>query len=474
MHKSVMEMEESSILELKDMLRGELIRPGDEAYDSARRVFNAMIDKSPGLIVRCAGAADVLRVVNFARRNEVLVAVRGGGHHVTGNAVCDGGIVIDLSMMKGLRIDPDAQIARVGPGVTWGELNHDLQAFGLGASGGYVSITGVSGLTLGGGFGWLVRKHGLALDNLRSVDVVTAENGLVEASPTKNEDLFWGMRGAGANFGVVTDFEFQVHQVGTVLAGALIYPIARAPEVLRMFREHVADAPEELTWGALLFTIPEGPMFPPQIHGAPVIVLAVCYAGSLAEGEKFLRSLRQTVPPLADTVQPMEYSAAQTSADFIWPPGNRQYWKSSFLLDLPDEAIDTILEHFARVPSPQTVIVLDHNGGGAIERVAADETAFGHRDWTYNFLITSAWSKESDDRKNLEWTSELWTAMQPFLANAVYVNYTGDQSDDVIGRAYLPGSLKKLTELKNKYDPTNLFRTNHNIKPQSGIDHAVR
>ncbi len=465
--REIQHLGESVIDELRATLRGDLIRPGDSGYDDARRLHNLLIDRRPGLIVRCAGVADVIGAVNFARRNDLLVAVRGGGHSVTGNAMCDGGIVIDLSRMKGLRVDPVARRAWVEPGLTWGELNHDLQAFGLGATGGYISVTGVPGLTLGGGLGWLVRKHGLALDNLLSVDIVTADGRLLRASADEHDDLFWGVRGAGANFGVVTNFEFKVHPVGTVLAGPVIHPLDRAKDVLRVFREYAPDAPEELTWGVLLFTIPALPAFPPQLHGAPVVVATICYACPLPAGEAFLRPIREFGPPLADLVQPMPYSAVQVMADFVWPKGYRNYWKSSFLRELSDGAIGTIVEHFARVPSPQTVIVIDHNGGGAIGRVGAEDTAFGHRDWTYNFLVTSAWGNAADDQRNVAWTREFWSAMRPFLADAVYINYTSDQGADLLKSAYLPRVRQRLVALKNRYDPTNLFRMNHNIEPDA-------
>jgi len=458
-------LDEAAVQEFRSALRGDLIQPGDENYDDARKVFNVMIDRRPRLIARCAGVSDVIDAVNFARHHRLLISIRGGGHHVTGNAVCDDGLVIDLSRMKGLRIDPVGRTAHVEPGLTWGEVNHDLQAFGLGATGGYISITGVPGLTLGGGLGWLVRKHGLALDNLLSVDVVTADGRLVTASPTDHEDLFWGMRGAGANFGVATNLEFRVHPVGNVLAGPVIHPFSRAKDVLRMFREHVANAPEELTWGVLFFTIPKSPMFPPALHGAPVVVLAICYAGPVEEGVKFLKPIREFGPPLADLVRPMPYRMAQVSADFVWPPGHRGYWKSNYLRELPDAAIDTIVEHVARVPSPGTVVVVDHNGGGAISRVGATDTAFGHRSWIYNFLITSAWKDASEDERNIGWTREFWNAMQPHAAKAVYVNFTSDQGDEMLSSAYLPEVLQRLIEVKSRYDPTNLFRMNHNIKP---------
>ena len=458
-------LEEAAIQEFKTTLRGELLRPGEDGYDDARKVFNVMIDKKPALIVRCAGVADVINAVNFARTNKLLVAVRGGGHSVPGHAVCDGGLVIDLSQMKGMRIDPGGHTVQAEAGLTWGELNHDLQVFGLGATGGYVSITGISGLTLGGGFGWLVRKHGLALDNLLSVDIVTADGSLLTASKSQNSDLYWGVRGGGGNFGVVTSFEFQVHPVGTVLAGLLIHPLTNAKDVLRLLRQHVDTVPDELTWGVLLFSAPPVPFLPAEMHGTPVAAIPVCYAGPIEVGEQVLQPIREFGPPLADLIQPMPYSVAQTSADTLWPPGHHNYWKSSYLKDLSDEAIETIVAQFATVPSPQTVVVIDHNGGGAISRVGQDETAFAHREWTYNFLISSEWANPADSEENIRWTREFWEAMQPFVANAVYVNFTSDEGEDVVRAAYAAKTHERLVAVKNKYDPTNLFRINHNIKP---------
>src|SRR5918911_4952355 len=456
---------EQTIHDFKAGLRGQLLQPGDPGYDVARKVFNVMIDRRPALIAQCAGSADVIAAITFARQHELLVAVRGGGHHVAGNSVCDGGLVIDLSRMKGLRIDPVRRTARAEPGLTWGELNHDLQAFDLGATGGYISITGIPGLTLGGGFGWLVRKHGLALDNLVAVDIVTADAQLQTADQTQNSDLFWGVRGGGGNFSVVTSLEFQVHPVEMVLGGLLIHPLSSAKDVLGLMREHVATAPDELTWGVLLFSVPPVPFLPEQMHGTPVIAIAVCYAGPIEEGEQALQPLREFGPPLADVIQPMPYNVAQTMADILWPPGHHYYWKSSFLRDLSDEAIETIVAHFAAVPSPQTVVVVDHNGGGAISRVGWDETAFAHREWTYNFLITTTWANPIDSETNIGWTRGFWEAMQPFLANAVYVNYTSDEGEDLIKTAYAAKTHERLVALKNKYDPMNLFRLNQNIKP---------
>lgn len=444
-------------------LRGGLILPFDPEYDDTRAVFNRMIDRRPAMIARCASTADVIRSVKFARAHDLLVAVRAAGHGVTGKSVCDGGLVIDLRPMKSARIDPMSSTVRAEPGLTWGELNDDLQEFGLGATGGYISITGIPGLTLGGGLGWLVRKHGLALDNLTSVDLVTAEGELLVASEEQNPDLFWGLRGGGGNFGVATSLEFKVHPVGTVLAGLLIHPIERAGDLLRLLREHVDTVPEELTWGVLLFTVPAEPPFPQQLHGVPVATVTICYAGPIEQGEEALRPIREFGPPLADVVQPMPFNIAQVAADVVWPPGFCQYWKSSYLTGLDNDAIETITRNFASVPSPKSVVVVDHNGGGAIDRVSDDETAFGHRGWTYNLLITSAWADPADSETNVEWSRSFWDEMEPFRADAIYVNYSSDEGEDLLTSAYSARTRERLVELKRKYDPTNFFRLNANI-----------
>ena len=458
-------VEESVIEAFAPTIRGDVIRPGDDTYDEARQVFNAMIDKRPGLIVQCAGVADVINSVNFARSNDLLIAVRGVGHNVAGTSVCDDGILIDLSQMKGMHIDPVRRTARVEPGLTWGDLNHDLQAFELAATGAFISTTGISGLTVGGGLGWLVRKHGLALDNLLSVDVVTADGRLLTASSTENEDLFWGIRGGGGNFGIVTSFKFLVHPAGTVLAGLVIHPGTQATEALRAWRDYEASAPEEVTNGALLFHAPEAPFLPEAVHGTPVVGLGGVYTGDLEQGEDALRPLRAFGTPAADIFQPMPYSAAQTMADFLWPRGFHNYWKSGFLKELSDDLIETLVSFYERVPSPMTTVVLEHNGDGAMDRVPDDETAFGHRDWPYNFLLTSVWSDPADTDANMQWTREFWDAMQPFLAGSVYVNYLGDEGEDRVRAAYSPAKYERLVALKTKYDPTNLFRLNQNIKP---------
>ena len=456
---------EAAVEEFNDSLRGEMLRHGDEGYDEARTVFNAMIDKHPSLIVRCAGVADVINAVKFAGTNKLLVAVRGGGHNISGNAVCDSGIVIDLSQMKGMHIDPAARTVRAEPGLVWGELNHDLQAFGLAATGAFMSTTGIAGLTLGGGLGWLVRKHGLACDNLLSVDIVTADGQLLTTNVTQNQDLFWGVRGGGGNLGVVTSFEFKVHPVGTVLAGLVIHPIARAKETLQFWRDYAATAPEELTDGAVLINAPPAPFLPKEAHGTPVVSVYGVHTGPVDAGEQIIQPLREFGPPLADIFQPMPFSATQGMVDFAWPPGLYNYWKSSFLTGLSDDAIDMILTYFAMVPSPLTVVVIEHNGEGAMNRVGESETAFGHRDWSYNLLITSLWEDPADSETNITWTREFWDAMQPFTSDGVYVNYLGEEGEDRVKAAYAAPTYERLVALKNRYDPTNLFRLNQNIKP---------
>lgn len=458
-------LEDSIVQAFKSSLRGELLLPSDDGYDAARKIYNAMIDKRPAMIARCAGAADVITCVNFAREHHLLVSVRGGGHNVAGKAVCDDGLMIDLSRMKGIRVDPIRRTVRAEPGLTWGELNDDLQIFGLAATGAYVSTTGISGLTLGGGLGWLVRKHGLTVDNLLSADIVTADGRLLIASATENEDLFWCVRGGGGNFGIVASFEFKIHPAGTVLAGLVIHPLARAREALQFWREYEATAPEELTAAALLFNFPDDPSGPEILRGAPVVAMGGVYAGPLEAGEKALRPLRDYGPPAADIFQPMPYSAAQKMADFLWPPDFYNYWKSSFLTGCSDGAIDIMLDFFARAPSPRTVVVIEHNGDGAMSRVAELETAVGHRTWPYNLLLTSIWSDARDSEVNIRWTREFWDAMQPFMADAVYVNYLGEEGEERIRSAYGVAKYERLVALKKKYDPTNLFRLNQNIGP---------
>ena len=455
---------ESAVTNFRNLLRGQLLLPNQPGYEEARKIHNAMIDRRPALIVKCAGVADVIAAVKFARSQGVVVSVRGTGHNVAGTSLCDGGMLIDLGGMKGIRVHPSTYSARVEPGVTWSELNHELQTFSLAATGGYVGTTGVAGLTVGGGLGWMVRKHGPALDNLLSVDVVTADGQLLTASSTENSDLFWGIRGAGGNFGIVTSFEFQVHPAGTVLAGLVLHPVSKGKELLRYWREFGPTAPEEFTDGALLFTAAADVPVPDALRQGPILGLGGVYVGQMEIGERVLRPLREFAAPAADIFQPMPYSAAQTMADFLWPRGTYNYWKSNYLTSLSDPAIDTILDYYSKAPSERTVVVLEHNGHGAMERVAEDATAFGHRTWPYNFLVTTMWTDATKSEINIRWTREFWDAMRPFLADALYVNYLSDVEEGFVRAAY-GQKYERLAALKDKYDPTNFFCMNQNIKP---------
>jgi len=450
-------LEEAAVEEFKADLRGELLRPGDDGYEEARTVWNAMIDNRPALIARCAGAADVIRSINFARSNEFLVAVRGGGHDVAGTAVCDRGLVIDLSRMKGIRVDPARRTVRAEPGLTWGEFDQETQAFGLATTGGFVPTTGIAGLTLGGGLGYLMRRFGLVCDNLLSVDIVTAEGQLLTASTTENEDLFWGVRGGGGNFGIVTSFEYEVHPVGPmVLGGLILHPVARAKEVAQLYREFTSTSPDELTIHLAFVTSPDG---------QPVVGFIICYSGPLERGEEVIRPLREFGPPIADMAGPMLYTAVQALGGDLYPHGRWNYWKSNFLQEVSDEAIDTMIEQFSAVPSPFSAAALEHLGGG-VSRVGEDETAFGDRSANYSLIITSEWDDPAETDRNVEWARDFWEAMQPFTRDAVYVNYMDMRDDaDRIKAAYGADKYERLVGLKNKYDPTNLFRLNKNIQP---------
>lgn len=457
---------EPALHQFSTLLRGQLLLPDHPGYEDARKIHNAMIDRRPDAIVRCAGVADVIAAIRFARDNRVTVCVRGTGHNVAGISMCDGGMVIDLSAMKGIHVDPAARTARVEPGVTWAELNHELQAFDLAATGGFVGTTGIGGLTLGGGLGWMVRKHGCALDNLLSADVVTADGHLVRASSASHADLFWGIRGGGGNFGIVTSFEFQVHPAGTVLAGLVLHPLTQGKNAMRYFREYEATAPEEMSNSVLIFTAPPEMPLPESLRGHAIVGMGGVWVGDLETGEEALKPLRDYGPPAADIYQRMPYSAAQTMADWLWPKGLYNYWKSNYLKSLSDGAIDTLLTFYAKAPSPRIVIVLEHDGDSAFSRIPEDTTAFGHRNWPYNLIVTTIWDNPADTQANIGWTRALWSALQPSLTDAAYVNYLGEVDDRSIRSAY-GDKYGRLAALKMKYDPTNFFRMNQNIRPSA-------
>jgi FAD/FMN-containing dehydrogenase len=463
----------SAIGKFRASFRGQLLVPGEQGYEEARKIHNAMIERRPALIARCAGVADVIPAAKFAREEQILASVLGTGHNVAGMGLCDGGLVIDLRAMKGIHTNPSAHTARVEPGVTWGELNHELQAFGLAATGGFVGTTGVGGLTLGGGLGWMVRKHGCALDNLLSADVVTADGRFLTASPIENADLFWGLRGGGGNFGIVTSFEFQVYPAGTVLAGLVLHPISKGREAMRFWREYEKTAAEEMSNSVVLFTAPAELALPDPLLREPIVAIGGVYVGPLDEAEKALRPLREFGPPGADIYQPMPYSAAQSMADFLWPKGFQSYWKSSFLKSFSDGAIDTLLDFYSTTPSPRTVIVIEHDGDSAFSRISSDATAFGHRNWPYNLVVTTMWTDPADTEANIQWTRDLWQSMKPYLADAVYVNYLGEVTEEGVRTAY-GDKYERLAALKAKYDPTNFFRMNQNIKPSRAATSAGR
>src|SRR5215204_3180175 len=447
-------LDEAAIREFSSNVRGQLIRPEDDGYDAARLVFNGMVNRRPALIVRCAGVADVVGGVEFARSHDLPLSIRGGGHSVAGKAVCDGGLMLDLSPMKGMRVDPVRITAEAQAGLTLGEFDHETQEFGLGTTLGVVSVTGIAGLTLGGGLGWLNGKHGLACDNLISADVVTADGRLLTASKEENEDLFWGIRGGGGNFGVVTSFGYRLHPVGTVLGGGLSYPLSKAREVLRFYHEFASGCPDELSTAASLGRTPDGSV---------VVGVAVCYCGPIETGERVLHPLRTFGSPLADNIQPMAYTTLQSAPDSGFPPGRRHYWKSSWLRHLSDEAIEVMVGFVAGMPSPSSGVGLQQMHGAA-SRVDPTATAFPHRDEHYDFLILSQWGDRAESERNIEWTRSLFGAMEPFLEGGVYVNNLGDEGEDRVREA-CGSNYERLPVLKGKYDPTNLFRLNQNIRP---------
>ena len=450
-------MEEGTVEELKSRLRGPLLRDGDGGYEQARMVWNGNIDRGPALIARCAGVADVIDAVNFARANNRLVAVRGGAHSAAGHGTCDGGIVIDLSQMRGLRVDPENRTAQAQAGVLWGDLDRDAEAFGLGTTGGVVSNTGIAGLTLGGGLGWLMGKHGLTIDNLLSLDVVTADGRFLKASADENADLFWGLRGGGGNFGVVTSFEYRLHPVGpTVLGGVVMHPLDRGKEVLRFYRDFSSNLPDEAEAYAALATSPDGD---------PVVVLMLGYNGSIAEGEKVLGPARSFGEPIADLVQPMPHSIRNTLMD---DPGAihgiQRYWKSGFTDTISDELIDVIVAGASEFSSPLTSIALFQIHGAAT-RVPSSETAFGLRNEQWDVNVVSQWTEAGESEQHIAWTRRLWGDVESLISGAAYVNHiAGDDAPEKI-RASYGGNYERLVALKEKYDPTNLFRLNPNIKP---------
>jgi len=445
----------ATVENLRKAVRGAVLWPGQDGYEAARTLPNAMIDRRPAFIARCTGTADVIACVRFAREHDLLVSVRGGGHSVAGKSVCDGGLMIDLSAMKGIRVDPVARTVRAETGLKLGEFDRETQAFGLATTQGVVPTVGMAGLTLGGGWGNLHAKYGLAVDNVIAADVVTADGRLLTVSATENQDLFWGVRGGSGNFGVVTSLEFRLHEVGPVFGGAVFYPAAKAKEVLHFWREFAVASPDELVTQGGSFTLPDG---------VPVFGVAGCYCGPISEGEKLLKPLRTFGPPLADAFAAMSYTQLQGMFEPFFPPGRQVYTKSNFLRNLSDEAIDVLVQYVGKSPSPYTFAPFLEHWHGAATRVPVAATAFPHRQYSWNFLAWSMWLDASDSEKNKRWTRECWEAVRPFLVAGSYGNYVADEGEVIAREAYGP-NYDRLVALKNKYDPTNFFRMNHNIKP---------
>lgn len=459
-------LESAVVSEFTRSLAGGVLTAETPGYDQARAIWNAMIDRRPALIARCATAEDVARTVRFARAHDLLVAVRGGGHNIAGNAVCDGGLLIDLSGMRAVQVDTAKRTARAEGGVTLGDFDAATQAHGLATPLGINSTTGIAGLTLGGGFGWLSRTLGLTIDNLLSAEVVTATGDRVTASARDNADLFWALRGGGGNFGIVTSFEFRLHPVGPeVLAGLIVHPLAAARDVLRYYRDFVAGAPDELAVWFVLRKAPPLPFLPPEWHGREILALAACWNGERAAGEKALAPLRAFGDKIADVIGPAPYTAWQQVLDPLLVPGQRNYWKSHEFIELSDGLIEVFLDFAARLPDPQTEMAFAQLGG-AIQRVARDATAYSHREPNFLINVHGRWGEPAKDAACIAWARELFAACAPFSTGAVYVNFmTGDEGDRV--RAAYGANYERLARLKQKYDPTNFFRLNQNIRPVS-------
>jgi FAD/FMN-containing dehydrogenase len=461
-----MTLTESTVDALRATFRGPLVGPDDPDYEVARGVWNAMVDKRPAVVARCTGPADVVAAVSFGREHDLPVAVRGGAHSAAGKGTCDDGIVIDLSLMKGIRVDPDAGTVRAQGGVKWGDFDHETQAFGMATPGGVISTTGIAGLTLGGGFGWLTRRFGLSCDNLLSVDLVTAAGEQLVCSNDENADLFWALRGGGGNFGVATSFEYQLHPVGPFVLGGLIgWPLAQAPEILAFHREQTRSAPDELGISAAFVTAPPLPFVPESLHFQPAVAVIVCWSGDLDEGREVLQPWLELAPPI-QMVDAMPYTIMNSLQDDLAPPGRHSYWKAGYLAELTDDAIAAVAEVAAQVPSPFSLaeIVL---WGGAVGRVGADETAFGQRDGRFLFNAISMWEDPGAAEPNVAWARQFHEALQPFATDGVYVNFLSDEGDERVVEAYGTEKYARLAGIKARYDPDNLFRLNQNIAPAS-------
>jgi FAD/FMN-containing dehydrogenase len=456
-------LNEATIANFKASLRGEVILSGDKGYDNARKVYNAMIDRHPRLIAYCADVADVITAVKFGRENNLLISIRGGGHNAGGLGVCDDGLVIDLSPIKYTRVDPVARTVLVGGGCTWGDVDHATHPFGLAVPTGTVSTTGVGGLALGGGIGHLTRKHGLSIDNLLAVDMVLADGRFVTASAKVNEDLFWGVRGGGGNFGVVTSFLFKVHAIGTDYGGPMLWELDQAAEMMKWYRGFITKAPDDLNGFFAFLTVPPGPPFPEHLHNRKMCGIVWCYTGPMDKAEAAFKPIRSFKPPALDLVGPIPHPALQSMFDALYPAGYQWYWKADFVKELSDEAIAQHVKHGSRLPTPlSTTHFYPINGAAA--RVGAGDTPWSYRDATWAHVIVGVDPDPGNKDRITAWAREYWDAVHPFSAGGAYVNFMMDEGEDGVKASYR-NSYERLAKVKKTYDPTNLFRVNQNIKP---------
>ncbi len=456
-------LNQETINELRSRLADELIEPEDPQYDSARKVYNAMIDKRPRLIARCSDVADVITSVNFGRSNGLLVSIRGGGHNAGGLGVCDDGLVIDLSLIRFTHVDPENGTVRVGGGCTWRDVDHATHAFGLAVPTGIISTTGVGGLTLGGGLGHLTRSYGLTIDNLISADLVLADGRFVTASKYRNEDLFWAIRGGGGNFGVVTSFVFKAHPVHTDYAGPMLWPLDQATDVMKWYRQFIVTAPENINGFFAFLTVPPGEPFPKPLHLKKMCAIVWCYTGPIEEAESVFKPIRSKLPPALDLVGPLPHPALQTMFDPIYPPGLQWYWKADFVNELSDEAIALHVKHGSELPTMWSTMHM-YPINGAARRIGNNETAWNYRDSTWAEVIVGVDPDPKNQNRIINWARQYWEALHPYSAGGAYVNFMMDEGDDRV-RATYRDNYERLAEVKAKYDPTNFFRVNQNIKP---------
>jgi FAD/FMN-containing dehydrogenase len=457
----------ATLKEFEDGLHGAVVRPDDAGYDEARAIWNGAHDGRPALITRCADASDVRHAIGFASSEGLSVAVRGGGHSIPGFSTCDDGIVIDLSPMKGIEVDAEARTVKAQGGLLWNELDAATQEHGLATTGGLVSTTGIGGFTLGGGIGWLMRKHGLACDNLRSAEVVTADGQILTASATENSDLFWGLRGGGGNFGVVTSFEFDLHPVGpTVAAGPVFYSGERAEEVMRFYRDFVKDLPDELTTLVNLLTAPPAPFLPEEWHGKKLVALIGCYSGDPEEGAKAMAPLSELGDPVADLIGPMPYVQMQGLIDALWPHGTKAYMKAGYLRELDDHAIETMARYHQDATSPSSEIHIQHFGG-AIARVDGEATAYGERQAPFVLNAIAVSHEPGPLDPHVDWAQRLYADIEPSLTGGAYINFLSAEGGERVQAAYGPDKFARLQALKDRYDPTNLFHLNQNVPPSN-------